>query len=65
MVCRSELPSPQVAPIELPPPPLQPPPPSADAPELCGELEDAGDHEFSYKGVKTNSICYITAFEIA
>ena len=44
MVCMSELPSPQVLPMELL---LPPPPPSADSPELWAELDDVGDHEFS------------------
>lgn len=48
MVCRSELPSPQLADIfELAPPPI---PPSPEVPELCGELEEAGDHGLSYRG---------------
>lgn len=42
----SELPSAQVLPVELVPPP---PPTSADNPELCAELDDVGDHELSYK----------------
>lgn len=41
----SELPSAQVLPVEL----LPPPPPSADSPELCAELDDVGDHELSFK----------------
>lgn len=41
----SELPSAQVLPVEL----LPPPPTSADNPELCAELDDVGDHELSYK----------------
>lgn len=41
----SELPSAQLLPVEL----LPPPPPSADNPELCAELDDVGDHELSYK----------------
>lgn len=44
----SELPSAQVLPVEL----LPPPPPSADNPELCAELDDVGDHELSYKTIR-------------
>lgn len=30
---------------------LPPPPPSTDNPELCAELDDVGDHEFSSFGL--------------
>lgn len=43
MVWISELPSAQVLPAELLPPP------SADSPELCAELDDVGDQELSLK----------------
>jgi len=31
---------------------LPPPPPSTDNPELCAELDDVGDHEFSCKATR-------------
>lgn len=49
MVWISELPSAQVLPAELLPPP------SADSPELCAELEDVGDQELSLKTERIKS----------
>lgn len=51
----SELPSAQVLPAEL----LPPPPPSADNPELCAELDDVGDHELSYKTTRKNILVFL------